>query len=133
MRCMAHILLVDDHADAAEVLIELLSAHGHEVARCATAEEALARFETKPPCAVVVDQRLPGMSGVEFIREVRSRLQEFAAPICILCSADDSLSDDARTAGASDFWIKGSHNFFENVERFAQRLHEGSVSRERFG
>jgi CheY-like chemotaxis protein len=127
---MAQILLVDDHADAAEVLMEILSAHGHTVIRCETAEEALTQVIEKPPSVVVADQRLPGMSGVELIRALRSRVQEANAPMCILCSADDSLMEDAREAGASDFWIKGSERFFEHVEQFAQRLTEGPATGE---
>jgi two-component system, NtrC family, response regulator AtoC len=116
---MAHVLLVDDHPDVAEILTQLLAARGHEVELCATAEDALERVSVRPPAVVIADQRLPGMSGIELISHLQ--LHAGGTPV-ILCSADDSLAEQAKEAGAFEFWVKGSEKLFDDVDRLADRL-----------
>lgn len=118
---MAHVLLVDDHPDLVEILRQLLEARGHTVECCPTAEEALQRLPTARPGVLICDQRLPGMSGLELLRALQGDAGQPSVPV-ILCSADDSLMDQAREAGAMDFWVKGSEQLFEHVDRLAQRL-----------
>lgn len=119
LNSMAYVLLVDDHPDVAEILTQLLMARGHEVACCATAESAIDSISSRRPAVVVTDQRLPGMSGSELIAKLRSTP---GSPPVILCSADDSLAQQAREAGAFDFWVKGSERLFDDVDRLADRL-----------
>lgn len=120
---MAYVLLVDDHPDVAEILTQLLMARGHQVECCATAESALDRIQTRRPSVVITDQRLPGMSGSEFIAKLQTLP---ASPPVILCSADDSLAEQAKEAGAFDFWVKGSERLFDDVDRLADRLTQGN-------
>lgn len=120
---MAYVLLVDDHADTREVVSQLLRAHGHFVECCENAEAALVQVEARRPDAVIADQRLPGMSGLEFISRVRGNSRLAGLPV-ILCSADDSRANEARDAGATEFWLKGSEQFFTNVARLEQCLAE---------
>lgn len=121
---MARILLIDDHPDVAEILTQLLTARGHEVECFATAELALEHIPQICPAAVIADHRLPGMSGVELISKLASRP---GSPPVILCSADDSLADEAKAAGAFDFWVKGSEKLFDDVEKLADRLESRSA------
>lgn len=121
---MAHVLLVDDHADTQEVIAQLLRTYGHFVECCESAEAALLQVETCRPDAVIADQRLPGMTGVEFISRIRGNARLANLPV-ILCSADDSRASEARAAGATEFWLKGSEKFFADVARLDQCLADG--------
>ncbi|HEY7086724.1 MAG TPA: response regulator [Tepidisphaeraceae bacterium] len=118
---MAEVLLVDDHPDLREVVGELLQAHGHNVRTCATGEEAIQQIANCPPDVAIVDERLPGMSGLELLARIRQdpKLRSVAV---IVCSADDSNQDQARLAGAIDFWLKGTDRLFDAVARLDSTL-----------
>ncbi|MFP3941093.1 MAG: CheR family methyltransferase [Thermoanaerobaculia bacterium] len=68
------ILVVDDEADAAGALVELLTRKGHTARSVADGESALALVETFEPEVVLLDLGLPGMDGYEVARELRARL-----------------------------------------------------------
>ena len=68
------ILLVEDHAAAAEALGAWLSAIGHRVAICRTGRAALRTLEREVPDLALIDLGLPDISGVI----VAARLREVA-------------------------------------------------------
>lgn len=124
---MALVLVIDDHADVAEILSQLLGAHGHKTQICISGEEALVRIKDAMPNVVITDQRLPGMNGCEFVAAIR-KSEDYAGLYVILWSADDSREMDALEAGANEFWVKGSEQLFEHVDRLIQRLNEQNVT-----
>jgi DNA-binding response OmpR family regulator len=67
------VLIVDDHVPSAEVIAEVLAAQGHET-RVAhdplAAEREALEFE---PQVIILDLRLPGMSGYELLQRLRAR------------------------------------------------------------
>ena len=67
------ILVVDDHTDAAESLSELLELNGHEVHTVHDGLEAREAAASLRPDAVLLDIGLPGMSGYDIAREIRSQ------------------------------------------------------------
>lgn len=66
------VLLVEDNADAAQMLHELLQLLGHEVIVTETATAALGRLQWERPDVVLCDIGLPGMNGHDFARAVRA-------------------------------------------------------------
>lgn len=66
------VIIVDDHAESAEGLSELLAAWGHESHAAGDAEEALELLEAVDPHVVISDIGLPGMDGYELARRIRS-------------------------------------------------------------
>ena len=69
------VLVVDDHVDSAVLIAEVLAAQGHDT-RVAhdpiTAERAALEFG---PQVVILDIGLPGMSGYDLLRRLRSRAE----------------------------------------------------------
>lgn len=118
---MAEVLLVDDHPDLREVVGELLQMHGHRIRTCTTGEDALEEMDQQVPDVAIVDQRLPGISGLELLRRIRDNPKLTSVSV-ILCSADDSNQDEARKAGAIDFWLKGSDRLFDAVAQLDATL-----------
>ena len=118
---MANVLLIDDHVDLRDVVTQLLEIHGHTVEYCATAGAALDALRCSTPDAVILDQRLPDMNGLELLKQLRRMMDHSALPI-IVYSADDSDADEAMSAGADDFWLKGSDRLFEGIEQLGLRL-----------
>jgi CheY-like chemotaxis protein len=121
---MARVLVVDDHRDMREVVGHLLSLHGHSVSMAESGEGAWEQIQESPPDAVVIDQRLPGISGMELLLRIR-QTSTLAHLDVVLCSGDDSERDAAQSAGAFGFWLKGSDGMFEGLEQLAKRLNRG--------
>ena len=66
------VLVVDDNADAADSLAEVLRLHGHLVQVAYDGRSALALLGAVAPDAVVCDLGLPGMSGLEVATAIRA-------------------------------------------------------------
>ena len=69
----AAILVVDDDPAQRRLLAGFLSQHGYTVVTAASGPEALERLATAPVALMVSDVRMPGMSGLELMRQARER------------------------------------------------------------
>ncbi len=120
---MAKVLVVDDHRDMREVVGHLLSLHGHSIEMAESGEDAWEQIQVAPPDAVVIDHRLPGISGMELLLRIRqnAKLSHLAV---VLCSGDDTERDAAQSAGAYGFWLKGSDKMFDGLEELGQSLNQ---------
>ncbi|MBC7224695.1 MAG: response regulator transcription factor [Anaerolineae bacterium] len=101
------VLIVDDHEVVRLGLRSLLEGQpGMEVVgEAASAAEAIALAETLGPDVVLMDIRLPGMSGVEACRQIKERNPRVR--VLILTSyADSQLLTDAIVAGADGYVLK---------------------------
>ena len=70
------ILVVDDAADAREVIQTQLEDQGYRVAACGSVEEALALLAATPFDVIITDLRMPRASGLELVRHVRGNLAD---------------------------------------------------------
>ncbi len=66
------VLVVDDEADARELIERILSNHGAEVTVAASAEEALGILQAKRPDVLLSDVGMPGMDGYQLMRRIRA-------------------------------------------------------------
>ena len=66
------IMLLEDHADSRELLVQALRNAGADVAAFAVASEAFASLERLRPSVIVADIALPDEDGYSFIRRVRA-------------------------------------------------------------
>jgi FixJ family two-component response regulator len=99
------ILVVDDDERVREALTELLASVGLETACFASARELLDSALPERPGCIVLDVRLPGISGLEFQRHLASNGK--AKPIVFLTGHGDiPMSVQAMKAGAVDFLTK---------------------------
>jgi len=67
------VLLVDDEENILASLRRLLRREPYELVTAGTASEALNLLEEQPAEVVISDQRMPGMTGIDLLREVRRR------------------------------------------------------------
>lgn len=67
------LLILDDDEAVLLPLTLLFRREGYRVLTAAQAQEAMTLLERGPVAVVIADQRLPGMSGIEFLRRVRQR------------------------------------------------------------
>ncbi len=94
------VLIVDDNADLADNIAEILQMDGHVTDIAASAEEAFAKALEGDPEIVVTDFRLPGMSGADFVRRLRTA-QIHVRAVVISAFTDDRTMREAKDAGAA--------------------------------
>jgi len=100
-----HILLVEDEAEIASFIRQGLSEEGYAVTWAVEGEKALELLDTEAFDLVLLDIRLPGISGIEVLEAVRERWM--ALPVMML-TALDAVEDRVKglRAGADDYLPK---------------------------
>jgi CheY-like chemotaxis protein len=99
------VLIIDDHEDTRNLLVELLELDGFAVVAAASGEEALAVVREQRPCLVLLDLGLPDIAGLELVLRLRSEPNTASAPIYAL-SGFANLRGAALAAGLDGFLIK---------------------------
>jgi adenylate cyclase len=101
------VLLVEDEDGVREVLDEALQQLGYRTVVAASAESALEKLEAVAPDLVLTDVSMPGMSGIDLCRQLKSDPRFQFVPIVILTAVAD-LPSRVRglAAGADDFFPK---------------------------
>jgi PAS domain S-box-containing protein len=97
----AHVLVVDDNADAADTLTEILTAWGHTVEVASDGPEALRAAAERPPDVVLLDIGLPAMDGFEVARRLRALPQTRGAFLAALTGY--SGPEDRRQTQSAGF------------------------------
>jgi CheY-like chemotaxis protein len=118
------ILIVDDVADARDMLARLLRLDGHDARTAEDGEAALAAVESDPPDLVLLDLTMPDMDGLEVLRRLRDRPGGGRSVPVVMFSAvpDPRLADEARRLGAVDYVVKGSVDACGLLDRLARHL-----------
>jgi FixJ family two-component response regulator len=102
LRHAALVCVVDPDPATRRSVAALLRALGAEVEGFATAREFLAHLSTAVPACVVAESRLPDMSGIALLQELRARGLRIPT-ILLSADADVSAAVIAMRAGALDF------------------------------
>jgi DNA-binding NtrC family response regulator len=101
------ILIVDDEKNIRRTLRMVLEGEGFEVLEAASAEDAFPILDEATPDLLVLDVRLPGMSGVDALEKIRKDRAPDVLPIVVI-SGHASLSEAVQAVqrGANDFLEK---------------------------
>ncbi|GAA6188269.1 phosphate regulon transcriptional regulator PhoB [Litorivita sp. NS0012-18] len=101
------VLLVEDEPAQREILAYNLEAEGFLVSRAETGDEALVLVDEVVPDLIVLDWMLPGVSGIEICRRLKTRAATRNVPI-IMLSARSEEADRVRglETGADDYVVK---------------------------
>lgn len=91
------ILLVDDHLTLALTLGKILELQGYAVTTAASGEEALEALQQDRPDIVLSDVKMPGMSGLELMQQVRGNYPNLPF-ILITAYTGEYLGRDADPA-----------------------------------
>jgi len=99
------VLIVDDEQVVCDLLYEELSDRGYQCAFVLTGDEALSKLAKQDFDVVLLDIRLPGMSGMEVLREIWLNHSD-TATIMITGVNDVDTAVEAMKLGASDYIVK---------------------------
>ncbi len=99
------IAIVDDDEPLREALASVMKAAGFLSKTFASAEEFLAYEDCDDTACLILDVRLPGMSGIELHRRLKDAGRRLPI-IFVTAHGDASLRDSLMRAGASSFFYK---------------------------
>jgi len=104
-KCQRRILVVDDDAAQRRLLGGFVESLGYAAAEASSAEDVLEVIRRSPPDMVLLDVRLPGMSGIEALPEIREIATDL--PILLITAyADLRQAVAAVKSGADDYLAK---------------------------
>lgn len=121
---LIRVLLLDDHQVVRHGLASMLNDEPdvRVVAEARTAEEALPLYRQHQPDVALVDLRLPGMSGVEFITACRQERADARFVVLTTFDADEDIYQ-AFQAGAQAYVLKDS--FRAEILQAVRAVHAG--------
>ena len=117
-------LVVDDEKDLRTLVRRLLEPLGYAVFEASSADQALSLASAEHPDLILLDVRLPDISGYEVCRRLR---EEFGEEIAIVFLSGERTDELDRTAGlllgADDYVVKpfASGEFIARVRRATER------------
>lgn len=101
------VLIVDDDEFQHRLLRQLLSEAGVDLAFASSGTEALAQLRTRGPDLILMDFRLPDVSGVEILRRLKTAPPTMHIPVIMITGASTKeVALQAHQAGAVDFMVK---------------------------
>lgn len=122
------ILVIDDEPQITRVLRAALSAQAYDVRTANDPEEGLRVFREWPPDLVITDLMMPGMSGVEVTRAIRT---SGSIPVLVLSVREHERSKvEALDAGADDYVTKpfGIQELLARVRAHLRRAPERTTA-----
>ena len=100
------LLLVDDEEDVGAALARLLRPYGYRILRAKSGQEGLALLAQNETGVVVSDQRMPEMTGVEFLTQVRERYPDTVRIVLSGYADIDSVTDAVNRGAIYKFLAK---------------------------
>ncbi|MCS7471479.1 sigma-54 dependent transcriptional regulator [Stieleria sp. ICT_E10.1] len=99
------LMIVDDEPAQRELIGGFLQRQGLEIIEASSAESMLELLQQRPPDMILLDVRLPNMSGIEALPELRQRLP--TVPVVLITAfADVRQAVEAVKRGADDYLSK---------------------------
>jgi two-component system phosphate regulon response regulator PhoB len=103
----ANVLIVEDESPILELLALNISQAGYNPLRAISAEHAEKLINEALPDIILLDWMLPGMSGIDFAKKLRSNTLTKSIPIIILTARSDELDKvKGLEVGADDYITK---------------------------
>lgn len=118
------VLCVDDHAVVREGIAAIIDMQPDMVVvgAAATGEEALSLFRRHRPAVTLMDLQLPGISGLEAIKNIRAESPEARIIVLTMYEGDEDIFRALR-AGAATYLLKNTLS--DDLVRVVRDVHSG--------
>jgi DNA-binding response OmpR family regulator len=101
------VLVVDDDRDIRDLVTFKLEQAGYEVRQAEDGLQALDAVRAWAPDLVVLDVMMPGLSGIDVVRELRADPATSATPVILLTAkAQEADVETGFVTGADDYVVK---------------------------
>ncbi|HPC36530.1 MAG TPA: sigma-54 dependent transcriptional regulator [Candidatus Marinimicrobia bacterium] len=107
---MSSILIIEDSQDTRENIAELLIINGYKVHTAENGQTALRLIKTQTPDCVILDIRLPDMTGHEILKQIQNEIESGLVVIIITAYGEVSMAVNAMKMGAYDYLEKPFEN-----------------------
>jgi two-component system response regulator RegX3 len=121
------VLIVEDEESFADPLAFLLRKEGFATALAATGQEALEEFDRNGADIVLLDLMLPGMSGTDVCKQLRSRS---AVPVIMVTARDSEIDKVVGLELGADDYITKPYSARELIARIRAVLRRGGEAEE---
>ena len=118
---MKKILIVEDNLDLSDMYKIAFESKGFEIAVCSNGINAVSQVDTFQPDVVLLDIMMPFVSGLDFLKTIRSK----GNSVKIIVNSNlgqDSDIEKATELGADKYLKKADHTPFEVVEIVATMI-----------
>ena len=115
---MAKVLVIDDEPSVRKLIGMLLSQDGYEVVLSDNGEKGLDLYRREHPDVIVLDLIMPGMDGIEVLRQIRC-VDLHQRVIVVTADSRPKREWEVRALGVSEFLVKGSsvHSLGDTLKR----------------
>jgi DNA-binding response OmpR family regulator len=104
---VARILVADDDVDIRELVEFKLSTMGHDIVAVGDGAAAIEACRSEKPDLAVLDVMMPGVSGLDAIREIRADANLASLPVILLTArAQEADVETGFDSGADDYITK---------------------------
>jgi two-component system phosphate regulon response regulator PhoB len=128
----ARILVVDDEPDIAALVAYHLARESYRVRTVGSGPEALAALEAEVPDLLLLDVMLPGLGGLDLLREIRRRPELAHLPVILLTARKEEQDRVAGLREGADDYVPKPFSPQELVLRVAavlRRVHQAPPAR----
>ena len=106
-KAMTQILVVDDETDIRDLIEYNLTQNGYKVLTADNGSTALELAQSRAPDLIVLDVMMPGLSGIEVAKQLRTQTQTNAIPILMLTAKTEEVHElEGLDSGADDYMSK---------------------------
>ncbi len=117
------VLMVDDNLEHLELCRETLPEDEFYLDVATTPADAIGKLQLSTYDIIVLDYRLPTMSGLELMTKIRGK--GYKVPVVLVSAIDDpDLSMKAMKAGASDYIVKKFRYYSMLRERLLENIED---------
>jgi len=127
------ILVVDDDTLSRQFLVEAIAALGYQPIEAKNGTEALERAQSSNPDLVLTDMRIPGVNGIELVRNLKTHYPELPA---VMVTGEGTIESavKAMRSGAEDFLLKpctpeAIELVIDRIERVSRLVRENEYLR----
>ena len=115
---MAKVLVIDDAENVRTLIAIVLKPLGYDVLLADNGWTGLEQYRREHPDVIVLDVNMPGMSGIEVLKEIRS-VDRTQPVIVVTGDSTPKTEREVRALGASEFIIKGAsvHSLGDTIKR----------------
>jgi len=118
----ARILVVDDEPDVVMIIKTALQAEGYDVASAMNGPDALEEAAETRPDLIILDVMMPGMTGFEVLKVLKSEARTATIPVIMLTGVSDRKKIQEALSSGIEYYVVKPFDFDDLLSKIKQAL-----------